>query len=174
MLRFRRTIGFLAPVAIVAAAAAASPQTTLAASQAIERPNQQRPAAGPILGRVIDATTGQPIRGAVVRTGGHDDRDAMALTDGDGRFVFAQVGAASIQFFATKGGYHDAEFGQLRPQSIPRMLRSRAGERRGDVVIRMWKQSVITGVVRDEAGEPLAERERRRETGGRSSPDDRG
>lgn len=142
---FRRAIDLLACVAIVAA-----PQVS-------ERPiQQQRGAAGPILGRVVDATSGGPIRGAVVRLGGHD-RDTLALTDGEGRFVFVRADAAApVRLAATKGGYHDTEYGASGPQGMPRLLVLAAGERRGDVVIRMWKHSVITGVVRDEAGEPIA------------------
>lgn len=118
--------------------------------------HQPPPATAMVMGRVVDADTGRPIRGAIVQVEGlHDDHGFPVLTDADGKFVYARLPSGSLTFRAEKGGYHDAQYGQLRAKGSSQALTITDGERRGDVVIRMWHYSAITGTVRDERGEPL-------------------
>jgi hypothetical protein len=138
---------------------------------------------GLILGRVIDAGTGRPIPGArvmmtgaaaaervtslaasglismmememaMVGTGGPNAQRAIA--DADGRFVFRNLPKGAIPISASMPGYLPGASGRYRHDGPSRPVELEEGERRIDVVVRMWKYASISGVVLDEAGEPV-------------------
>jgi hypothetical protein len=105
---------------------------------------------GLIVGQVVDGATGKGVAGALVMLGSR-----RALTTNDGRFVFRNLGEGSHSLTAAKAGYLEGAFGARRPgaPSLPVALAD--GERRGDIVVRLWKHGAITGTIVDEAGEPL-------------------
>jgi uncharacterized protein (DUF2141 family) len=140
------------------------------------------PGTGLIVGQVVDAATGKGVTGALVTLA----NARRALTTNDGRFVFFDLPEGRHGLTAAKSGYIDGAFGMRRPggASLPIVLSD--GERRSDIVIRMWRHASISGVVVDEAGEPLtnitvtafrrmtAAGRRRFAPSGTSTTDDRG
>jgi hypothetical protein len=108
---------------------------------------------GLILGRVVDAATGQPIASAVVRlSSGGPPTGAGVLTGADGRFVFSPVPAGQFTLTTERPGYFDSAYGKLRPLGDAVAFVLKDGERRGDATIRMWPWASIAGTVVDELG----------------------
>ena len=95
--------------------------------------------------------SGPPIPGAMVTL----DRSTRVMTTTDGRFVFRNLNHGNYQLTAEKSGYVPGEFGARRPRGSSRSIVIVAGQRRRDVIIRLWRHAAITGTVVDEAGEPL-------------------
>ena len=129
------------------------------AVQAVQR-YPAGPAAGLIVGQVIDAGSGRPIAGAIVGItgsgGGRSSPDTPAvLSTSDGRFFFRDLPAGTFSITATKMGYVDGASGRRRPLGPSQSITLAEAERVGDVLVRMWKCAAITGIVTDEMGEPV-------------------
>jgi hypothetical protein len=77
------------------------------------------------------------------------------MADDEGRYFFADLPAGEFYLRATKEGYAPAEHGQRRAWGDVALAPLGVGERRTDVTLRMWKYGVISGLVVDEAGEPV-------------------
>ena len=109
---------------------------------------------GAIAGRVVDGTTGTPIRDAVVTLSG---RGAVApvLTDANGRFAFDGLTTGPVTVTAMKNGHYGGLYGQRRPTGPPQSLQLADGERILDVTLQLWRFAAITGTVLDERGEPV-------------------
>jgi protocatechuate 3,4-dioxygenase beta subunit len=135
-----------------------------------------------ILGQVIDADTGDPIADAVVTLSGRpapaDGRragappatgnlfDLMAArgrgrgsaeqvaADSEGRFVFRGLPASRYTVRAQAAGYLPVA-GGLTGGGGPATVEIAAGDMAARVVVRLWKEAVLTGVVLDEASEPI-------------------
>jgi hypothetical protein len=133
-----------------------------------------QPAAAPgvIAGRVIDAVTGEPIAGARVvvnwvnpspalRAATRDPRVAspgLRTTDEAGRFEYTGVEPGLFRLGVSALGYLRSSLGAQAAwegfaSSVEHELTP--GERLTDLVIRMWPGGSISGVVRDEQGEPV-------------------
>lgn len=116
----------------------------------------QRPAPpmrnGVITGQIVDAATGRPVNGAVVALKPQPQR---ILTAADGRFVFTELPAGPYTIVATRRGYVEGASGRRRPGGTSQPVTLSVDERSADVVVRMWKTAVITGVVTDESGDPV-------------------
>ena len=126
--------------------------TTLAVRAGAQLTTQSAPAPKAIIiGQVVDGASGQPIPGAIVTL----DRSTRVMTTSDGRFVFRNLNPGDYRLSATKSGYLAGEFGAQRPHGSSRSLVIAAGQRRRDVVLRLWRHAAITGTVVDEAGELL-------------------
>jgi hypothetical protein len=131
-------------------------------------PPQASTAAAPtglILGQVVDATTNKPIsRAMVTLRGGAAERPVMAggegpqrvLTDGDGHFLFRNLAKGTYDFTAVAPGYLSGGYGQRRPEGRRQPFVLEDGQRVGDVVVRLWPEAVIGGMVTDETGAPVA------------------
>ena len=126
---------------------------------------QEPPATGLILGRVIDADSGQPLAGAVVSAplpslppapGSPAPRaePVRVLTTTSGYFVFRDLPQGAYNLTASLPGYAAGAYGRVRPDGPTRPVMLREGERRTDVEIRLWRLAVIVGRVVDETGEP--------------------
>jgi uncharacterized protein (DUF2141 family) len=151
-------------VLIVAALMAAVPD--LSRAQPPPSPPLAR-GTGLIVGQVVDAVTGKGIAGSIVTLGG----SRRVLATASGQFAFTGLPAGSHALTASKSGYLDGAFGMHRPGGASVPIKLEDAERRGDIVIRLWRPASITGVVVDEAGEPLIGIQvtavRRTTTGGR-------
>jgi Carboxypeptidase regulatory-like domain len=103
-------------------------------------------------GRVVDAISGLPVRGVVVRANAWQPQApsgstaAAYLTGLDGRFVFRDLPAGGVGLFATKTGYlsSDDERVGLAP-----------GGRRDDVKIVLTPEGTISGQITDQYGDPI-------------------
>lgn len=124
------------------------------------------PAPGMVFGRVVDATTGQPIAGAIVTLFGSASvpiADATGRTSGAphlmtnaaGQFVARGLRPGTLFLTATKGGYINGTNAQRRPNGSSQPIQVAAGHRVTDVEVRMWRQSAVVGTVVDEVGEPI-------------------
>src|SRR6187455_814231 len=111
-------------------------------SRGIQAPPQKRDT-GLILGRVLEATTGTPVRSAIVRISADLLNIPSVMTDNEGQFVIANMPAGSFRLRAIKFGYADGAYGARRPNadSDPAPLVMGDDERRADVTIRLWKHA---------------------------------
>jgi uncharacterized protein (DUF2141 family) len=134
-----------------------------------------------IVGRVIDAQSGQTLAGVMVQLGGATAasgpaRQTRAVTDGQGRFIFSGLTKGTYLVMALAGGngysangfvvtgmgfpigaYLEGGFGQRRPGGPLRPIELTEGQRIIDADIRMWRSAVVSGRVVDEAGEPAVD-----------------
>jgi protocatechuate 3,4-dioxygenase beta subunit len=110
-------------------------------------------------GTVIDAVSGEPLKGAVVKLGvmalPNDPTPAApsvsASTDSNGRFVFEGLSAGRYLVLASHDGYVKSQFGDLRGKS----LLVAPGQHVNDVVVRLLPNASISGHITNEAGKPL-------------------
>lgn len=139
------------------------------ASAAVLRAQLPDPSAGTIAGRVLDASTGTPIAGAIVTLVVAQDASPapflLALsagsaverqaTDAQGGFQFTRLPAARVYHaLASKPGYIDGAYGRDERRPTPGRLVVPPGQTRSDAIVRLWKPPGISGTVLDEAGEP--------------------
>jgi len=110
--------------------------------------------AGSLVGRTIDATTGEPVRGAIVTARpaasgiAGTEREQAFLTSHDGRFELNGLEPGPMVVTVEKTGYigaYDAAPIMIRPST-----------RTEGVEIPIEKEAWISGRVLDAAGEPLA------------------
>jgi protocatechuate 3,4-dioxygenase beta subunit len=119
-------------------------------------------AAASIGGVVVDATSGEPIRRATVTAleQGVPGGPRIAVTNDEGRFVFRNLGAGRYIVTAVKAAYLATAYGATRLMSAGSTPTGTAiavadGEQKSDVTLRLTRGGVITGVVRDGAGQPV-------------------
>jgi hypothetical protein len=159
-----------------------------------QSPSSPRPASGVVVGQVIDAGTGKGIGGALVTLSRIDDAPLLKpsnssgltlVATGDGRYAFRSLGAGRYTISASKPGYLSGGFGARRPGGMRQLLVLTEGEEFAASPITLWRHAVISGLVVDDAGEPVVGARvrvlrrtplRGREFGGESSEttDDRG
>ena len=106
-----------------------------------------------VRGRVVDAVTKQPIRGAVV-SAGTGSRPSPFLTGADGRFTFADLSAGTVNVTASKTGYFAASYGVRRPNGTGDRLVLLPNEI-ANIELSMWPGASISGTVTDEQGDPI-------------------
>jgi hypothetical protein len=124
---------------------------------------REAPPSGVITGIVIDGSTRAAVGGAVVALALAGPGPSPAgvqtrqITDEKGRFAFTEVpGDAQYTIAATKLGYLDGGFGRdTAPTDSLRTIAVKPGEWVPDIRVSIWKPGSISGVVRDEAGDPL-------------------
>jgi len=114
-----------------------------------------------VVGRVLNASTGVPVRQAAVVAVRNVEDDPTgggaftAITDDEGRYQLDRLAAGNWQVTASKGGYVTWQFGQRRPFEVPPPLTLTRGQRL-TADIPLTRSSAIAGRVHDEFGEPLA------------------
>lgn len=126
---------------------------------------------GLIVGRVVDAVTGQPVPEAEVsivmrapappgRSGanpfaaGPTPANVRLLTGADGRFVIRDLPAGNVQLSTRAAGYVPGSHGQSRPNGAPLPVVVSAENRVIAATIRMWRHASITGIITDERNDP--------------------
>ena len=156
-----------------------------------------------ILGRAVDGTTGRPLGSVTVVLGGPPltpgavrsgvppempgSGAQRVLTNAEGYFLFHGLPEGVYTLNASKTGYLTGAAGRRSPVGGSPPIRLAAGERKGDVTVKLWKYAAIAGTVVDERGEPLigvqvrvlrrtlvAGQYRLQQTGNMPSTDDRG
>lgn len=112
---------------------------------------------GSIAGRVVVDDTGRPLRGARVSVEGASLRAPRAvITNDEGRFAFTGLPAGEFTVAASKVGYVTWTHGQTKPSRPGTRVRVAEGGRVEGLVLRLPRGAVITGTIRDEAGDPAA------------------
>lgn len=139
-------------------------------AQAVQQPAPQTPpppkGTGILMGQVVDAQDKRAISGALVSLAGEvpvpqaaasaTDAPRQILTDGSGRFMFRSVAAGRYQVRATAGSYIAAGLNQNRPTGTSQFVElTTDDEKRDGLLVKMWKSASISGIVTDEAGEPV-------------------
>lgn len=114
----------------------------------------QKPPAGLVVGQVVDAVTNRSVSGATVTISAPASK--RVLTDDAGRFLFRDLPKASYSFTATAPGYLDGGYGQRRIGGAMQPFALAEDQKVGDVVIRLWKEATLSGVVTDDIGSPVA------------------
>ena len=121
-------------------------------------PPPPSPDNGFVAGRVIDGTTGEPVRDATVGlqpSAGLASARRVVTTDSTGAFTFGDAIAGSYSVTASAPGYSASAFGKLREDGGTSTLGLAARERVTAMLIRMWKTGQVSGRVRDEGGKPV-------------------
>ena len=153
----------------------------MAVSQGVPPASQSQPRivrAGTafILGRVVEAGTATPVPEAVVTLSAPELRGSAdvfddgtpggvrrVVVDGNGRFLFRGLPAGRYRIAATAPGFVDGAYGETHPIQIRRTLDAALargidledGQRAVGADIQLWKQAGVSGLVTDEAGEPM-------------------
>ena len=123
-----------------------------------------------VAGQVIDGSTGRPVGGAVVTialgalppAGSYgfqplpaaQSRRGVAVANADGRFVFRDVPAGTFSLAAALDGYAAGASGRRRPGGPSRTFTVADGARITDAVINVWRLASVSGMVRDDRGDP--------------------
>lgn len=105
-----------------------------------------------LTGQVVEAGTGQPIPGAIVRLSAGEFQRRVVASD-EGRFVLVGVPPGSYQLRAGKPGFLDGGFGQRSAVDTAKRLTIAPGESAAHT-LRLWRKGVISGRVIDQVGEP--------------------
>ena len=146
---FNRLTGLWAAACIAVAAALA----TTHAQQAPPASQPPPPATAFLAGQVVEYPSGKPIAGATVLLIGRGDPRgvrAPVITDGQGRFYFANLLPGTYQTQVGKTGYSYPSMTFLvRPVQLA------VGERVTDVKVTLVKFGAISGTLRDDAGDPV-------------------
>ena len=125
---------------------------------------------GTIVGRVVDAATGQPVAEAEVTVAMRGSAPGAAgatpfrqdgpspnvrlLTGADGRFLVRDLPAGNVQLTARAPGYVGGSFGQTRPNGPSTPVAISLENKTLAATIRLWKHAVVTGTITDERNEP--------------------
>lgn len=119
-------------------------------------------ATGAVSGVVVDAVTRRPLAGATVTLSRWLSAEGppRMVTDGRGRFVFANLAPADNYFLdATRLGYSPTRYGWTGPNgpltlSGVKTISVTAGQWVSGIEILLWRLGSISGRVLDERGEP--------------------
>jgi hypothetical protein len=115
---------------------------------------------GAISGTVVDSATGAPLVGAVVSLSVTSraaiGRGTREVTDGRGRFLFTRLSAHDdYQVNAARPGYFDGAYGQTSLRPSPARIALSEGQWFATATIALSKGGAISGLVRDERGDPV-------------------
>lgn len=99
----------------------------------------------------------RPLRRVIVTATGDGMKVGRStVTDDQGRFVFESLPAGRFIVTGTKAAYLPGAFGVTNPGRPGVPIQLQAGESRTDISFTLMRGAVITGVVRNEHGEPAA------------------
>ena len=151
---YRYDLSRLAAIVIWVAAATG---TTLGQQPQPQTPGAPAPATASIVGRLLDATTGQPIVGGVVVLRELASRDQRVVSTSDtGEFVLVDLPPATYSLHASALGYVGRQYGQRHVLGEGLPIALRAGETRRGADVALLPGGAITGRVTTQDGQPLA------------------
>ena len=121
------------------------------------------PGNGAISGTVVDGATGEPLMNALVTLQPIKLSKPLVnvitrqVTDERGRFAFPNLsGEGEFTIMVSKYGYLGGGYGRDHAPTDPlRPVAMRQDEWVAGLRVNIWKPSAISGVVRDESGEPV-------------------
>jgi protocatechuate 3,4-dioxygenase beta subunit len=151
------------PCLLAAAIAAAQPQPQVQVQAAPAQP--PAPATASIEGQVFNLATGAPLKRASVRLVGLGRRQQQPggmpqmlsrETDEQGKFSFTSLEAGRYQLSAERQGFLRQSYGGRKYNTSGTPLPLAADQHVKDIVFKLSPQSVVTGKVLDEDGEPMA------------------
>lgn len=126
---------------------------------------QPAPEKSAITGRVVNASTGGPLKKAAVwleafsATRGVNGERTVTLpatvTDAEGRFTLDQLPPGDYLLAAKRVGYLDQGYGASAPLVVGPPLTVKPGETLRDIVIKLTPQSFVYGKVVDEDGDAI-------------------
>src|SRR5262249_41881344 len=126
--------------------------------QAPPRDTAQKTGTARILGRIVAADTGQPLRKAMIRAFSAELRENRSTTtDADGKSELKELPAGRYQLSVTKGSFVSLSYGQTRPFEPGKPLDVRDGQTVEKVDFALPRGGVITGKIVDEYGEAIAD-----------------
>ncbi len=109
---------------------------------------------GTIVGRVVDAGTGQPVSEAqvtlAIRAEAATGPSVRLLTGPDGRFVVRDVPVGNAQLAVIAPGYMNGSHGQARPGGPPLPVVITAENRILQATVRLWKYAAVSGLLTDD------------------------
>jgi len=112
---------------------------------------------GAVSGVVLEASSGDPVRKAIVTLTwqGTPPSWATVRTDGSGQFKFEGLPAGRYTLRATKAGVGTATYGAGGLRELGEFLMLDEGENRAGVKLRFIRTSTISGRVLDSDGDPM-------------------
>lgn len=112
-----------------------------------------------VRGRVVAAATGRPLIRATVRLQSVDSQKIFRAvkTDSNGRYDLADLPGGRYSFFVAQTGYLNQNFDQPHPLARYRLLELADGEQLDAIDFTLHRGSAITGVITDDAGDPLTD-----------------
>lgn len=129
----------------------------------------QAPEKCAIVGRVVNAATGAPLKRATVWVEvfsaargvnrGPNVAGPSAVTDAQGRFSLEDIDPGSYFLSARRTGYLDQGYAAAGPEIVGTPVKLAAGDRMGDLTIKLTPQSLLYGKVTDEDGEAVPDAE---------------
>ena len=109
-----------------------------------------------IRGQVVAAATGRALMLATVTlNGGTPSVRRTVRTDAAGNYELAGLPAGRYSLVTTRSGYLEQNFDQPTPFARHRLLELAEGEQLDDIDFRLHRGAVVTGVITDDAGDPL-------------------
>lgn len=109
-----------------------------------------------IEGRVLHRRTGEPIPRASLSLRTSDGRQGLMTTaDAEGKFRFEEVAAGSYRISAERRGFLRGDFGARRTFQAGSLVTVADGQEVKGVDVKLDPQSVLSGQVLDEYGEPF-------------------
>src|SRR5688572_20330917 len=122
------------------------------------RPGETPPKGSAVIkGQVLAGGTGAPVRRAQVRAMSMEGRGGgVTSTDSNGSFEIKDLAAGRYNVMVMKGGYAQASFGQRRPGDPGTPIDLADGQTAAKVNFVLARGGVISGVVVDDGGEPVA------------------
>lgn len=141
----------------------APPPASIVAPQTAGQITPEQPANGAISGVVLEGSTGEPVPAAIVNlVPGTVNRPLVnvqtrQITDDRGRFAFVNLpGEGQYTIATSKFGYLDGGYGRdSGPTGLMRTIALRQDEWISNLRVVVWKPGAISGVVRDESGDPV-------------------
>jgi Carboxypeptidase regulatory-like domain len=140
---------------VIAAAVAASALTCACAQTASMPRSAYAPNGYRVAGRVVNAITGEPVRGAAVALLTVQDSQVVASTESgdDGQFAIDALSAAKYQLTASKRGYTTGFYNQHWEYNSA--VVTGPGQDTVHLVFKLAPAAVIYGVVTGDGGDPV-------------------